>query len=177
LGFEQITACRNALIRELSNTFKYTDYEEFKERVLESIDNEQVILIESDHLKALDLIANNEKVLDEVIKHLKSPECRERVKVDYLNFLNDKKEPLESRKIQLVKSFSELEDVDMFASFGKAEFKLKEVISEQAVENLIDLIKSKIDAMEKKSELGNVIEIFNKYIRLMKPILVWDMSY
>jgi hypothetical protein len=105
---ENIRIYRNALIQELSNTFKYTDYEKFKQRVIDSLDSEEMIVVESDHLKALGLLKNDEKELEEVIEHLKSNEFREKLIVDYLNVLNDLKEFLEIRKLKLVQSLPEL---------------------------------------------------------------------
>jgi len=80
---------RNALIKELYATFNYSDYERFRQRVIESIDNEDIVLVESDHLEALSLLPKDDKELEEIIGHLKSFEFKEKLIVDYLNVLED----------------------------------------------------------------------------------------
>jgi ankyrin repeat protein len=47
---DKLDIYRNALIKELSDTFKYTDIEKFKERFVESIDNQEVMIVDSDHV-------------------------------------------------------------------------------------------------------------------------------
>jgi hypothetical protein len=99
---------KNALVNELIDTFKYTDYEKFKQRVVESIDNDDVILIDSDHLEALESVSMDEK---ETFEYLKSFEFKERFIVDYLNFLEDLKERLEMKRRKLNQSYPEIAEI------------------------------------------------------------------
>ncbi len=86
--------CRNALIKELYDIFNYTDYEKFKQGVVDSIDNPEVIVLETDHLNAVKWVTHDEKELGELkefIHYFKSFELRERIIVDYLDVLGDQK--------------------------------------------------------------------------------------
>ena len=89
---EKLEIYRNASIKELLETFRDRDIENFRRRVIESIDDDQVILIESDHLRALSLLSKDDKDLEEVRRHFKSCEFRERLINDYINVLNDQNE-------------------------------------------------------------------------------------
>jgi len=158
---------RNALIQELYKTFSYTDYK----RVIESIDDEQVILVESNHLKALRLLSKDENELEKEIEYFKSMEVRERLIVDYLNVLNDQKELLETRKFKLTESVPDLRDfyakIKHIAS-QSAHFKLNELTSEDSFEHLIDSLRMQPTSKLQAIEFSNVIKSINKYILNIK---------
>ena len=178
---------RNALIKDLSNTFKYADYDKFKQRVVESIGNEEVIVVELDHLKALSQLSRvkkeenqkmsidldsgdleeqsplyDEKKLKAVIAHLKSLEFREKFIVDYLNVLDDLKELLSVREQKLTETVAEL--TNAFEQKKKrfkgdpVRLKLNELISEELFEHLLDSVKAQSDSEDKLFALNNIIE-------------------
>jgi hypothetical protein len=162
---QKLKIYRNSLIQELSETFKYTDYDVFKQRVIESIQDENVILIDSDHLKALDLLdlEADEKELNEVIDNLKSLKFQERLIVDYLNVLKEQNDLLEIRKKNIISSFPEITNKIVtklragktYDKINSEDFKLRELISEKPFEDLIDLTDSKecqIDQLTKMTE-------------------------
>ncbi len=102
---KRMSTCK---IKELFETFRYMDIENFRRRVIESIDDDQVILIESDHLRALSLLSKDDKDLEEVRKHFKSCEFRERLINDYINVLNDQNELLENHRLEFTQRFPEM---------------------------------------------------------------------
>jgi len=74
---------KNALINEISQNFTYTDYDKFKQRVVESIDNDEVVVVDSDHLRALGFLSNQDKEMVEAVDYLRSLEFREKLIVDF----------------------------------------------------------------------------------------------
>jgi hypothetical protein len=161
---------RNALIQELLDTFKYSDYEKFKQRVIESIDNEEVIVVDADHLDAIRELPNDEKDPEEVIGHLQSLEFRERFIVDYLNVLSDQNEHLKMIKLMLTESFPDLKsnhshDINEHKTEQEKQslhqFKLKDLVSGKLVENLIHLA----NETQELGELSNAFVSINECIK------------
>jgi hypothetical protein len=137
---EKFKIYRNALIKELSSTFSYSNYDEFRQRVIESIDNEDIVLVDSDHLKALSFLRNDQQDLEDVIRHLKSLEFKERLIVDYLNVLEDQKKLLENRKTKLSAHFPELSQSHVTKEKCQLDrIKLNKIASDEALENLFKL--------------------------------------
>jgi len=139
----KIVIFKNALIKELSETFKYTGYEKFKQRVIESIENEEVI-------------------------HLKSVDFRERFIVDYLNVLNDHKDLLNIRKLKLNESQTKL--TESYKPEKKrfkgdpVHFKLNEFISQESFEHLVELVKLQTDSEQQIFQFKNLIENIDNFI-------------
>jgi len=167
-GPEKLEIYRNALIQELIDTFSYTDYEKFKQRVVESIENGKIILIDADHLKAFSLLSPNENKFKEVIDYLRSMEFRERLIVDYFSVLNDQKELLELRHIQLNRSLSDLiqllEQETKKPKPEETHFKLNEIVSNELFEHLIDSVKLQTSSVLQTKRIATVTESINKYI-------------
>jgi ankyrin repeat protein len=163
---EKLKIYRNALIKELTTTFRYSDYDEFKQRVIESIENEEIILIESDHLNALNLLANHEKEPDEVVGYLRSLEFRERLIEDYLNVLRKQRELLENRELRLTECLSEssLQNNNKKPKLETAYFKLNELISKESFEHLLDSIRLQDTNIESKSEFTKINQSIEFYI-------------
>jgi hypothetical protein len=170
------------LIKELLNIFKYTDYERFKERVIDSIENEQISVVEYGHLIVLDyFLSQDEKqlryeselTLKEIHEHMKSFEFRERLVVDYINVLKGQKESLELRKIQLLESFSEFsEQLDKDGRLNRNEnliqFKLRDFISKEAFQSLVDLVKSETNSEHQWNTFSHMVESIDKYMENIK---------
>jgi hypothetical protein len=161
---------RNALIQELSDIFKYTDFDEFKRRVIKSIENEEVIVVERTHVKALYQMTLVQSNL-EALNHLKSFEFRERLIVDYINVLKDHKELLEIRKSKFITNFPEVAEISQQKVKNKQNnktnsnlFKLKDLISEISFDHLIDLIDSKERITD---ELTQLVQSYNNYIEII----------
>jgi ankyrin repeat protein len=166
---EKMKIYRNALINELTATFRYSDYDAFKQRVIESIENEEIILIESDHLNALNLLANHEKESDEVVGYLRTSEFRERLIEDYLNVLNGQRELLENRELRLTECLSESSKYSSQNNNKKpkletAYFKLNELISEESFEHLLDSIQLKDTNIENKTEFTKINQSIDFYL-------------
>jgi hypothetical protein len=168
---QKIKIYRNALISELSNTFKYTDYEQFKREVIESIENEEKVLVDSDHLKALELLAMDERYFEYSLSSLVSIEFRERFIVDYLNVLDEQRDLLEIRKLQLFERFPELTSVvEPNANTRSIRLTLNEIISEEAYvyhfENL-----SKEFTLQIAQSIEKYMEIIENKLRIGRKIL------
>jgi hypothetical protein len=153
---EKLKIYRNALIKELTTTFRYSDYDEFKQRVIESIENEEIILIESDHLNALNLLANHEKEPDEVVGYLRSLEFRERLIEDYLNVLN-------GQSLSESSKYSS-QNNNKKPKLETAYFKLNELISEESFEHLLDSIQLKDTNIENKTEFTKINQSIDFYL-------------
>jgi ankyrin repeat protein len=165
---QKLKIYRNALIQELSDTFKYTDYDVFKQRVIESIQDENVILVDSDHLKALNQLGSDVKWVEEAIVNLKSLQFQERLIVDYLNVLKDHIELLEIRNKKIISSLPEISNkISDNKNWEKNSnyFKLRELISEKTCEDLIDLTESKERQID---QLTKMSESCAKYISIVK---------
>jgi ankyrin repeat protein len=154
---------RNALIKELSDTFKYTDYKRFQERVIKSIEDEDVIIVDRNHLEALGIYNKQEKELVEVIEHLKSLEFRERLIADYLNVLEEQKEILETKVLKL--------DTSLQKSKEPPEKRKKkcqdDFLCDEEVESELDCIESSGLFDEQTKQL----EIARRYVQTVKTKL------
>ena len=172
---------RNALIKELSNTFKYTDYDQFKEQVVESIDNKQVVVVEYSHLKALrhflyqdknESNSENISISKEVNEFLKSFEFRERLVADYMNVLDSQRELLEIRIIQLTQTFPQFsmsnDDCNLNANANLMNFKLRQLTSEDGGQILIDLVQLQNIVEHQLNIFSIMVEGINKYIQTIK---------
>jgi len=167
---------RNALIKELSNAFNYTYYECFKKRVIESIQNEEVIVVEYDHLKGvIHLFSYENHRFEEEKAQFKSLEFRERLIVDYLNVLNDQKELLEITKLKLCANFLDLHESSQQNIFSKNDSKeefsqniLRSLFLEEAVDILKDSIDSQDSFDQKIKQFKVVIETVNKCTEIIK---------
>jgi hypothetical protein len=162
---------RNALIRELSDTFKYVDYMRFKERVIESIENEQVNVIAYGHLKAVShLFAHEERLFEEEKTQFKSFEFRERLIADYLNVLNGQKENLEIVKLKLSAHFPDFQQRKDFKKDSNREScrtKFRELNSEEAVDTLVHSIQSQNSFDQQMEQFKVVIESLNNFIEII----------
>jgi hypothetical protein len=167
-------------MKEIYETFRYTDYEGFRQRVIESIDNEEVFLVEPNHLKVIryylsqienDLEQDYKTISEIKAEHLKSSEFRERLIVDYLNVLNDKKELLEIRRFKLTQCFPQLAKQFEQKKNGQnnllegPRLRLKEIISEDSLEKLVESVESKETAEQQLKEFTLIVEGIDKYIR------------
>jgi len=173
-NIDNYTEYRNALIKELSDTFKYTDHELFKEKVIESIENEQVTVLEYAHLKALSNFisqSNDETTLNEVKEHLKTLEFQEKLFEGFINVLVSEKECLELRKNQLFHNFKVLshlyENKRLNSNESLLQFKLRDFILDGACQDLVDLIKSEANQEHQLSTFSNMIGSINKYIEII----------
>jgi hypothetical protein len=171
---------RKALMKEICETLRYTDYKAFKQRVVDSIDNEEVFAIEPNHLKAIryfrsqieeELKRNKNKTISEKEgERLKSFGLRERLVEDYLNVLIDKKELLEIRRLQLTHRFPQL--TEQFEQNKKSQnnmpegprLRLKEIISEDSLEKLVESVESKETAEQQLKEFTLIVESIDKLI-------------
>jgi ankyrin repeat protein len=89
------------LIKDLLLTFNDSYYESFRQRVIESLENKEISIVKSDHLKATSLILKNLQDFEELLANLRSLDFRERLINDYMNVLIDHKELLEIKKLRL----------------------------------------------------------------------------
>ena len=165
---------QNALNQEFLAIFKNTGYEEFKKRVIESIGNEKVIVLEYEHLKALSLFISQYEKKEVNVAHKKSTKFRERLIADYLNTLNDQKELLEIRKMKLAESFPELIKECKQPKFGQSrgdhlgENEFNKLILEDAMEQLVDCVNMKTTSEEKVKEFTRLMESVDKYVEIIK---------
>jgi hypothetical protein len=160
-----------------SQSFGFLDYEKFKQRVIESIDNDERVVVDSNHLKALCLLSNKEMELIEAIEYLRSLEFRERLIVDYLNVLGDQRELLENRKIKLndvilPESTEPLKHKKKKIKKETVHLELNELISEESFERLVDLVKLQSDSDQQIHEFTSLIENINNYLELITEKII-----
>ncbi len=162
---------RNALIKELYDTFHYTDYDQFKQRVIDSIDKEEIILLERDHLAALKCISHIELKSDAISAYFKSYEFREKLIVDYLNVLNDQKELLERKKHQFTETFPDLGKAFEEKNNGfydrSAQIQFKELVSDEYFQQYVDSINMQSDSEQQLDEFTKILKRINEYIEIV----------
>jgi len=162
---------RNALVKELSETFKYEDYEGFKSSVIESIENEQMAILEYDHIKALNHLLSQEKHwFEEERTQFKSMEFREKLIVDYLNVLNDQKKLLEIVKLKLFAMFPHFKEnfeKQTDSNNQSIHINLKNIVSQDAVDILMNSIHLNDSPDQQMRQFKFVIEKIEKYIEII----------
>jgi ankyrin repeat protein len=178
-----IIVYRNALIKELSDIFKYSDKNEFRKNVVKLLDNEEIKIVQYDHLKALLLLFRNEMKdeLEKVIEHLKSNQFRERFFFDYMKILIDQKELLKKRFQGLSNNFLDLIHLLLQQTFIQADctltekdfffkpnIKFEELLSEEKFDHILEFIRTK---RKKSNELKNLLKCINAYIDIIEDKL------
>jgi hypothetical protein len=165
---EKIQIYRNALIKEISDTFKYTDYENFRKQVVESIDDESIILVDSNHLKASELLATYEKDLENELEHLRSIDFKERLIVDYLNVLDELRRLLQIRKVQLADKLDKFTNLEANEAVCLA---LNEIVSGEAFINNIQNRTSKAFISKISQSIGKYIDIIETKLKIGRGLL------
>jgi ankyrin repeat protein len=165
---------RNHTLNDLQKAFECKDISVFRQKVLESINNEDInsFVISWDHVRALKLLeldkknpSQNDFTDSKILEYFSSFQFKEKLFEDVINNLKSEKEMLEIAKTKINQSFTELNEIqidqimiDFDNLFDYLE--LKRLISDQDLINLILIEESLIDKSRKKTQILNKIDHF-----------------